>query len=84
MNKGIRTTNAEPTVYRMRKVLREQRDAKKLAEDNGHELTFWRYADVFEHVSIAYCKKCHREVVIGLPLESPIGRAIKEKCNEDS
>ena len=78
-----RTTNSEPTVYRMRKVLREQRDAKKLAEENGHDMTYWRYADVFEHTSICYCKKCQREVVIGLPLESPIGRALKEKCGEN-
>ena len=77
-----RTVNSKTSVYRMRQVLKEQKAAQKIAEDNGHTMTFWRFADVFKHTSISYCKKCQKEVVVGLPLESPIGRALKEQCNE--
>lgn len=71
-----------PAVFKMRKLLQEQKDAENIAKENGHDLTFWRHSCVFEHISICYCKKCQKEIVCGLPLVSPIGRALKENCNE--
>ena len=71
-----------PAVFKMRELIKEQQGAEKIAKENGHDLTFWRHSCVFEHISIAYCKKCQREIVCGLPLESPIGRALKEKCED--
>lgn len=67
--------------YGLRRRAEAQRKAMKLAEELGHELSTWTFSEIFPIVSIAYCVKCHREVVCGLPLLPTVGRALKEECN---
>ena len=71
------------TLPGMRRRYKEHANALKTAKENGHDMGFWKFTPLFKNVSITYCKKCHKEIVCGLPLEPIIGRTLTEQCGED-
>ncbi len=70
------------TQYGMNKRIKKHKEALKQAEELGHTMGVWRFSKVYTNVSISYCSVCQREIVCGLQLESVIGRALKENCND--